>query len=115
MIRNAFLITAAVATIALLGSSTASAEHGYNGNSHGNLHQNFGHNEFHRQQTHAYRHQFPQTYYQHNRLHQNLNHDRFHDSLRHGSYHTYRPRYNSYGSGFGLGISRHGISLRFGH
>ena len=118
MFRKVLLTTAAVAAMALLGSSTASAADGYYGNSHGNLHQDLGHNEFHRQQTHAYQHQFPQTYYQHNRLHQNLNHDRFHDSLRHGSYHSYQPRYYTnqrYGSGFGLGISRHGFSLRIGH
>ena len=112
MIRKSLLGIAAVAALIMVGSSNASAFDGWS-RSHHNLHHGLQHNEFHRQQYHAYRHQFPQSHYQHFRLHQNLNHDRFHDQLRHRGFHSYQPSYRS--SGFGLGISRHGFSMRFGH
>lgn len=138
MFRNAFLTILIVAATAFFGSSNASAQnhhshHGSHGNSHKNLHQDLRHNEFHRQQYHADQHQFPQTNYQHFRLHQDLDHDRYHDkqshrsfhnNQSHGSYHGYRPSYNSYrpsynsypqySSGFGMGFSPYGFSLRIG-
>ena len=107
MIRKTLLSIAAVAALMIVGSSNASAFDGWH-RSHFNLHQDLQHNEFHRQQYHAYRHQFPQSHLQHFRLHQNLNHDRFHDQLRHQRFHSYSPIFRS--SGFGFGISPYGCS-----
>ncbi len=122
MFRNAFLTTIVVASMALFGASNAMAQYGYSqfgsyGNSHSNLHQDLGHNEFHRQQYHADQHQFQQTPYGHFQLHQDLDHDRYYDNLSHGSYHSYRPSYNTYPqyrSGYSRGFSPFGFSLRIG-
>ena len=122
MFRNAFLNTLVVASMALFGASNAKAQHGNSqhrsyGNSHSNLHQDLRHNEFHRQQYHAERHQFPQSSYQHFQLHQDLDHDRYHDTMSHRSYHSYRPSYNTYpqyNSGFRQGFPAYGFSFRIG-
>ncbi len=115
MSRHTLWIASFVAGMVVLGNSNASAQHYGHGSgySHGTQHQDLNHNEFHRQQYHAYQHQFPQSQSQHFGLHQDLNHDRYHDSLRHDSYHSYRPSYYGNG-GLRFGISRQGLSLRFG-
>ena len=95
MFTKTLWISAAAAAGLFVASQTAIAQDlddGY-GSSHGSIHQDLDHNEFHRQQYHANQHQFPQTYSQHNQLHPDLDHDRYHDSMTHGSYHSNQPQY----------------------
>jgi hypothetical protein len=114
MMRSLLFTAAATGVLMFWGGSSANAQYGHHyGYGHHRLHQDLDHREFHRRQYHAERHQFPQTRYEHFRLHQDLDHDGFHDALRHRSHHyRYRSGYNR--SGFGLGISRRGLSLYFG-
>jgi len=130
MFRKSFWITAAAVT-GLVANQNANAQYYGYGNSHGSVHQDLNHNEFHRQQYHSNQHQFPQSYFQHNQLHQDLNHDRYHDNLSHNSYHSYQPQYNHQpqyryqpqycnqsryygGSGSSGGVLRRELSRRFG-
>jgi len=69
MFRKSLWISAVAVTGLVVASQNASAQdYGY-GNSHGSIHQDLNHNEFHRQQYHSNQHQFPQSYYLHNQLH----------------------------------------------
>lgn len=126
----------AIAGVALAGTllvggvAQADDRHHRHGNhgSHGRLHDDLDHNEFHRHLEHRRAHRYRMNPWEHGRLHDDLDHDRFHDQLRHRSYHrsdryrSYRPSYGrSYGrsysfgrSGFGIGISPRGFSLRIG-
>lgn len=133
MFKKIAIAAGVVLAAGLFAADVAQASDGYRGrSSHGRLHDNLDHNEFHRELYHRDAHRYPMSPRSHGRLHDSLDHDRFHDSLQHRQYHrSYRyPSYRSgYGSqhhgfyrapqhyghgGFGIGISPSGFSLRLG-